>query len=163
MWAQPLYVQYQSADMSLFVAMTSSTTQTSTAQNTTTSSETSSVPSSTPSLGTSSNSLSGGAKAEIGIGVCLGVLALIGVVVFIIRHRRHRQQQRQPEHGTSMNKHELSNNGIPRPYEKDGSGVSHAPVEMSTEHERKAELAGNSPQEAEANARSDATRATKAS
>ena len=62
-----------------------------------------------------------------------------------------------------MNKHELSNNDIPHRYKEDGSGVAHAPIEMSTEHERKAELAGNSPQEAEANARSDATRATKAS
>ncbi|KAK5097292.1 hypothetical protein LTR70_003700 [Exophiala xenobiotica] len=146
MWAQPLYVQHQSADMKHHYTIRNifGTIQYSITRN----------------FVKQSFRWRESWNWHRGL---LGVLALIGVVVFIIRHRRHRQQQRQPEHGTSMNKHELSNNGMPRPYEKDGSGVSHAPVEMSTEHERKAELAGNSLQKAEANARPDAARATKAS
>jgi hypothetical protein len=105
MWAQPITVEFQDRDLSLFGSATddgSSSDPTSggtvstvdlptptTSDPDSTSSSTSSPDSSvTPTQGPSSSGLSTAAQAGIGVGVGLAALALIAALSFFIRRRR---------------------------------------------------------------------------
>ncbi|PYI09852.1 hypothetical protein BO78DRAFT_467656 [Aspergillus sclerotiicarbonarius CBS 121057] len=98
MWAQPIKIELQSSDSSLFVSA-STTSTTSAAINTTIADPASSI-SATTSAPAASSITSGGSangissSAEIGIGVGVGVLAafiLAGVCYLILRHRKTRR------------------------------------------------------------------------
>ncbi|GFF74339.1 hypothetical protein IFM60648_04168 [Aspergillus lentulus] len=101
MWAQPVTVQFQSSDLSLFVTPTTisitsksgsvpvQTTTTSTALPT---ANTSQIPSATQTTESnhfiSSTGLSAGAKAGIGVGAGVGGVAIFALLFFVFRHLR---------------------------------------------------------------------------
>lgn len=101
MWAQPLTVQFQSNDLSLYATASSTSSSATTtrsgdvsaasATTGSTASLSSASQTSTPSAtATSSPGLSTGAQAGIGVGVSLGALAVIGAVIawWLLRRRK---------------------------------------------------------------------------
>ncbi|KAL3256603.1 hypothetical protein BDQ94DRAFT_147840 [Aspergillus welwitschiae] len=103
MWAQPIKIELQSSDSSLFVTA-SATSSTSTTPTTTvaepastTSVASSTVPATSTSSSATNNSSSGltsGAEVGIGVGVGVGALSLIiGIVFLILRHYKMRRKQ----------------------------------------------------------------------
>lgn len=104
MWAQPILVELESSDLSLFVSATTSTTQstptttqtTSTTQSQTTGAMTTSTSPSTTNSPARSG-LSSGAKAGIGVGVGLGVVGALALVAAFFLIRRRKQSNPPPE------------------------------------------------------------------
>ncbi|KAF4248162.1 hypothetical protein CNMCM8980_006281 [Aspergillus fumigatiaffinis] len=112
MWAQPVTVQFQSSDLSLFVTPTTiSTTSKSDSvpvQTTTTSTalatpNTSQIPSATQPTELnhviSSTGLSAGAKAGIGVGVGVGGVAIFALLFFVFRYLRKARSMRAASKG----------------------------------------------------------------
>ncbi|PWY96237.1 hypothetical protein BO94DRAFT_529630 [Aspergillus sclerotioniger CBS 115572] len=90
MWAQPIKVEVQSSDLSLFVSASTTSTLSETVSSTTASTSASATSSATS--GGRVTGISSG--AEIGIGVGVGVIAafiLAGICYLILRHRKVRK------------------------------------------------------------------------
>ncbi|KAL2829830.1 hypothetical protein BJY01DRAFT_254900 [Aspergillus pseudoustus] len=105
MWAQPITVELQSSDLSLFVTedMTTITTATTIANiSTTPLPPTTSTQPTTPADSTNSSSshgLSTGAGVGIGVGVGIGGLAILGAVgLWLFRRRRTSKASSSPVH-----------------------------------------------------------------
>lgn len=91
MWAQPLYVEYQETDLSLFSTTISTSLSTSlTAQPSSTNSAPSGNITAVSPLPTiiHNSALSSGAKAGIGVAAVAGALVLLALVFFCMRWRR---------------------------------------------------------------------------
>lgn len=99
MWAQPITVQLQSSDSSLFVttSSTASTADSSGPQPTTTTANTTTSQTVTPSQTPSSTGLSAGAKAGIGVGVGIGGVAIFVLLfLWVSRNRRNTIKDNSP-------------------------------------------------------------------
>jgi hypothetical protein len=95
MWGQPVMVEFQKEDLSLFSTSTSTSSSTTASPSATrtqpaATSPVSATPSTKPNIG-----LSTGAKVGIGVGVAIAVLLLLGVGIFFLRRKRKARSSRE--------------------------------------------------------------------
>ncbi|EXJ74182.1 uncharacterized protein A1O5_02476 [Cladophialophora psammophila CBS 110553] len=110
MWGQPVTVEYQQKDLSLFGTTSTSSSLPIPTSTTTSSTATASGSSSnsTSLLNKHSSDLSTGAKAAIAIAGILAVLIAAAIAVFLIRKRRERRKRRL------TNQDHESSNSVPK-------------------------------------------------
>ncbi|KKK22186.1 hypothetical protein P175DRAFT_0492829 [Aspergillus ochraceoroseus IBT 24754] len=87
MWGQPITVEFEASDMSLYKTATMTSTSS-------TSSPSSTPPTSSPS--STSSKLSSGSKAGIAVGATVGGLVVLGLLIFwlLMMRRKHKQPGR---------------------------------------------------------------------
>jgi LPXTG-motif cell wall-anchored protein len=96
MWGQPVMVEFQQKDLTLFsTSVSTSSTRSATASPSATTKQAAVTSTAPPTPGTNPNSgLSTGAKAGIGVGIAIGALFLLGVAFFFLRRKRKAGQNK---------------------------------------------------------------------
>ncbi|CAI7624688.1 unnamed protein product [Penicillium glandicola] len=112
MWAQPIQVELEASDSSLFVTATTTSNTTTLATSTQTSTTSAQSATSTASTGTETSGLSTGAKIGVGVGVGAAGLVLILALVFWFYRRRQAKAQ------------QVATSGGPEPSELGGSNTN---------------------------------------
>ncbi|KUM65827.1 hypothetical protein ACN42_g1271 [Penicillium freii] len=110
MWAQPIQIQLQASDSSLFVSATTTSDTTASGQTTATTSSTQTGPTSpnpatptganpaAPGTGTETSGLSTGARIGVGVGVGAAGLIIIAALAFwLFRRRQNKGQKSLPD------------------------------------------------------------------
>ncbi|MCJ1406867.1 hypothetical protein MMC19_000937, partial [Ptychographa xylographoides] len=146
MWGQPITVEYEASDLSLFTTSTSSSTTSTSSSSTGTSSSTSSA---TQAPGTTSgptiiatstsNGLSSGAIA--GIVVAALVIAILLAIIAFLLLRRKRRAQAEPNYQGVPTQNPGTSNQPYQPYQPEPM-VQRSPVEAPGDSQRPGELPG---------------------